>query len=74
MSTPIGNAAPPAAAQTSPSIQDMTLRDLFAGLALVGLIPAPKVPGVAALDRRGMARAAYAYADELLAQRSGEAT
>lgn len=50
-------------------LSDMQLRDWFAGQALVGLIPAPKQPGVPALDKPGMAKAAYEYADQMLLAR-----
>lgn len=52
-------------------MSDMQLRDWFAGQALVGLIPAPKQPGVPALDKPGMAKAAYAYADQMMLARRG---
>lgn len=70
MSTSARSALSKTPVQASPAVQEMSLRDWFAGQALVGLIHAPKVPGVAALDKRGMAQAAYALADELLVQRT----
>lgn len=65
------SAAPPAPVSSKPIESDrllpsMSLRDWFAGQAIIGLIPAPKQAGVPALTVDGMAKAAYAYADALL--------
>ena len=66
LTTPGSTASPTG---SSDKMSDMQLRDWFAGQALVGLIPAPKQPGVAALDKPGMAKAAYAYADQMMLAR-----
>lgn len=51
---------------------DLTaLRDMFAGQALVGLIPTPRSPGVLPLSVDGMAKMAYQYADAMIKARSG---
>jgi len=44
----------------------VALRDWFAGQALSGLIPMPRIPGVLPLSNDGMAKQAYAYADAML--------
>jgi hypothetical protein len=46
------------------------LRDWFAGQALSGMIPSPRVPGVLPMTLDETARAAYAYADALLRVRT----
>lgn len=53
----------------APRDNDDTLRDWFAGQALVGMIPTPRAPGVLPLTIDGMAAVAYQYADAMLRAR-----
>ena len=60
-----------AAAKTDNATLDgVALRDWFAGQALVGLIPAPALPGVSRLTLEGMAESAYEHADAMLRARA----
>ncbi len=51
------------------SDQERTLRDWFAGQALVGMIPTPRAPGVLPMSVEQMAIQAYKYADAMLLAR-----
>ena len=48
---------------------ERTLRDWFAGQALVGMIPTPRAPGELPKSKEEMAAASYEYADAMLRAR-----
>jgi hypothetical protein len=48
----------------------MELRDVFAGQALVGMLPKGKEPGVLPMNPDQMAEKAYEYADAMIRARS----
>jgi len=50
-------------------MNDITLRDWFAGQALVGIIPTPRSPGVLESSFLSRAEMAYQYADAMLKAR-----
>ncbi len=54
------------------SDNERTLRDWFAGQALVGMIPTPRSPGVLPRSVEQMAVEAYKYADAMLLARGGK--
>lgn len=57
------------AADSASSVPQVSLRDWFAGQALVGMIPTPRSPGVLPMNMEAMAEAAYKYADAMLKAR-----
>ena len=57
----------------SPIGDDLTaLRDWFAGQALTGILPTPRVPGELPRTPDDTAQAAYRFADAMLRARVGE--
>lgn len=54
------------------SDSERTLRDWFAGQALVGMIPTPRAPGVLPMSVEQMAVVAYTYADAMLLARKSK--
>ena len=59
-------------------VTGMSLRDWFAGLALIGIVSGPRRPSVEELQQVGdiavlLVRTAYAFSDEMLRERAREA-